>query len=451
MTRGAARLILPSILLLVAACGPTGEPDPIGDHPCAATWGFSGADAGVIHVDAAASDGDGSLAAPLTTLGAGLELARSTGDRTIAIAPGTYRPSEADRSFALADVFDDDDLVLAGCGADQTVLEAIVTWPVGTDETTPGAEQELQRVFDVYGPVQGVEIRDLAVEGGHRGMAVRLGAGSERPIVLEGLRVDGNLRTGILVQGRDTAVDIVDCVVRDTVSDDEGELGYGITAQAIASPWDEVTGRVVIEGGRIEAATRVGLMVDRSMVEVVGLEVLDTEPVEGELGRGMQLQNSAAGLIEGVRVSGNSDAGLFLQMPLDVTVRDSTFEATARADIPDFDEHPSGDGLCATQSEAGTDPTDWSLTLEGNTFADNGRAGALVEGVEVFEGVGNEYTGNSLVGDTVTFPLAPDVDALFVQGGAVVGSGEAVELGGGGPWGELDMYRELLALDDLAE
>ena len=443
-------------LSLLVGCGVPASPDPDPDpeeHECAGTWGVASDELDVIHADpSVGSGGDGSLASPVPSLGAALDLARSSGDRTILLAPGTYRAEEADRSFSLSDTWADDGLIIAGCGAAETLVEGIEAWPPGTDETTPGVQRQLQRVFDVYGDVQGVEIRDLAVVGGRRGVVVRLDAGSEQPIVLERLLVDGNLRTGVLVQGRHTAVDLVDVEVLDTVPGLDDTLGYGIAAQALASPWDTVTGRMLIQGGRVSGATRVGVMVDRAAVEIVGLEVLDTAPVDGELGRGLQIQNSASGLIEEVLVRGNSDTGIFLQMPLDVTVRDSTIELTARGTIPDLaGAEPSGDGLCATQSESGADPSSWLLILEGNTFGDNGRAGALVEDISVAAGEGNVFAGNGLVGDSETFPLAPDTDALFVQGAAVVTAGEAVELGGAGPWGELEMYRDVLALDDLAE
>ncbi len=434
----------------LAACVPT--PEPLEEHACAGTWGVTAAEQGVIYVDPSSDDGDGTLAAPLPTLGAALQQARSSGDRTIALTPGTYRPLEANRSFNLSAEFGDDGLVLAGCGAQATVLEGIEALPQGTTEDTPGAEEELQRVIDVYGGVQGVEIRDLAVTGGRRGVVIREDAGAEQPIVLARLRVEDNLRVGIVVEGVNTSANLLDVEVVGTEPDEDGSLGYGVLVQALADPWVAVDGEVRIEGGRVAESTGVGLLVDRAVVEIVDLEVSDTAPLDGSMGRGIQLQNSVVGLLERLTVRDNSDTGLFLQTPLDVTVRDSLFAGTARATIPGLaDDQPSGDGLCATQADTGTDPALWIIDLEGNAFEDNGRAGALAEGITVRSHVSSTFSGNGLMGDAETFPLAPDVDALYLQGGAVVEAGDGVELGGGGPWAELELHRDALELDDLGE
>jgi hypothetical protein len=192
--------------------------------------------------------------------------------------------------------------------------------------------------------------------------------------------------------------------------------------------------------------------VDHVRVDVFGLEVRDTAPVDDQMGRGIQVQSHSTGTFDGLTVTGNSDAGMFLHMPLDVVVRNSVFSGTARTTIPGLDEAgPAGDGLSAVPASVGGGPGDWSVTLSNNTFENNGRAGALLEGVTVYEAGGNTFTGNELVGDGETYPAAPDVDTLYVQGGAAVLEGDALELGGASDFDALEFFREPLEADDLSD
>jgi hypothetical protein len=422
-------------VLLVAALLAAGCPGPeLADHACAATWAITDQDiaAGVLYV-APGADGEGTLQAPLSSLDEALAASRLGQQRMIAIAEG-YFPA------ALELQPDDGDagLTLAGCGS-ETVLQGV------TDET--GA---LLPILELSGLLDGVTVRRLVVSGGHRGILAHGGVGAGEPLRLEGVRIEECERTGLLVEGLHSNVELIDLEVVDTSGDDG--LGYGVTLQAGGSAWDTVDGVITIVGGSIERSTRTGLYVDHAVVDVTDLTVTDTFAVDGETGRGVQLQNNASGSFDGLVATGNADAGIFLHMPLDVTITNSTFGETQRATIPGHeDSGPAGDGLCASPNDPLADPSLWTVTLQNNIFVDNGRAGALVEGLTVIDDGGNTFTGNQLVGDGETFPAAPDVDALYVQGGAIVVTGEAIELGGASGYDALEMLREPLEGDVLTE
>jgi hypothetical protein len=343
----------------------------------------------------------------------------------------------------LGATWSDDDLSLLGCGMSETVLVAIEAPSPWGDPEDP---DELQLGVEIAGQVQGVLLSDLAVEGGDRGVIVRDGAGSEREVVLRRVRVEGAMRSGVVVTGLDTQLRAEDVEVDSVLPLPSGAAGFGIALQAGGSVWDVPTGVVTIEGGFVRQAHRVGVLVDRSRIEIAGLLVEETSPLDdGTLGRGIQLQNGVTGVLDSVVASGNSDAAVFLHMPADVTLLGCTLSGTALASIPGLPDQPSGDGLVATQASAGFEPGDFHVTLQDNVFSDNGRAGALIEGVSVTGPSGDVFSGNGLVTDGETFPVAPSEDALLLQDGATA-TGPAIELGGASGFPVLDINREPLEL-----
>ena len=447
-------------LMSLLGCEPEVPPasgEPL-DHPCSAAWGFDEIPSGALFVDPAADEdaGDGSLDAPFATLGAALTATRDAGSgtRLLLLADGEYRATPADRRFALSDTWGDDDLVLQGCGIDQTVFVAIEAPPPGEE-----ADDELWPGLEIYGQVQGVAVRDLTIRGGRRSVIVRDGAGDERPVVLERVRVEDSVRIGILALGLNTKLTLIDTVVDGVEADGTtgGALGYGIASQAGGAPWDDVQARLVMDGGAVTGATRVGILLDHCDAELTMVSVMETQPGPSDardgipqLGRGVQIQQVATAVLDGVVATGNTDAAVFLQLPLDVTVQNSTMSDTQRAVIPGAEEAPpAGDGLVATQP--GIEAVDtWQVTLSGNTFANNGRAGALVETVAVTADAANVFTGNQLTTDGETYPVAPTVDGLYSQADAEV-TGDSVEVGEGTAYDALEIFRDALELDNLAE
>lgn len=439
-----------SVALSLVAC--ESEPPAPGEHPCAPTWGPT-PDSGALYVDeAASSSGDGSLAAPYLTLDEALATSRLGGERLIAVAPGTYEPDPAERRFTLWNdasgaTDQDDGLVVAGCGAADTILQAIWLPPVGE----PEGEDELQPVLEVYGGVQGATIRDLALNGGRRGLIIREESGSVTPLTVERVSVVESVRAGVVISGLATQVALVDVTVDDVAPLDSGNFGHGVSIQGGGSSWQDPSALVTIEGGSIDQASEVGLLIDHAEVEVTDLQVTGTAQHDDELGRGVQVQNNSIVSLQGLQSTGNHDAAVFLHMPLDVSLVDCVLSATGLSELADEDL-PSGDGLGVTLGETWGDPGTWNVTLAGNSFVDNGRAGALVEGtgLSVVLGGDNSFAGNGLFTDGDTFPVAPETDSLCLQDGAEV-DGEAVELGGDSGFPALGLNREPLALDDLAE
>ena len=433
-------LALSVAALLAAGCAPETPADPPQvAGPCSPAWDDLPTDA--LYVDqTTGSGGDGTAAAPFEDVGSALDAARATGARTIAIAAGDYSPDAGRRTVALGSVWADDDLALVGCGVDDTTLVVIMAPPLGGD---PGDPDELQVGVEISGLVQGLVVRDLTVRGGLPAIIVREGAGSEREIVLRRVRVEEADRNGVVISGLDTQALLEDVQVEEVTPLPGGLLGYGIAVQAGGSVWDQPTGVISIVGGSIRDAYRVGLLVDRSNVDVLDLVVEDTQPDEGMLGRGIQIQNNAVAVLTSVVSTRNSDAAVFLHMPLDVTLDGCTLSETARGTIPGHEDEPSGDGLSVTRGPPSSTSLPWTVTLIDNVFADNGRAGAIVEGVAVIGPTGGSFSGNQIVTDGETFPLAPDQDGLLLQDGATA-TGDATNIGADSGFPGLEMYRTVL-------
>ena len=462
-SRHTARTAAALLALLTAACTAPGEAlveDPTVSnhdaHACRDAWGPVPDGSSALYVDAAyggagAADSDGSVAAPFAAIEEAIEAARGT-PHFIGVAPGDYQPPASWRRY-FVDGRDWNGLVLAGCGADSTFLNAIVAVAPGGDP----AEAELQPVFEVYGEVQGVTLRDFAAVGGKRSVGVRGGAGSETPVRLERLRVLDSLRIAVAVSGLTTQVVLEDVDIVD-ILDDEGYFGWGLGVQAAGSDWLEPTGRVDMLGGSIEAATGVGVFVDRANVGLTSMVVRDTAPIGGMFGRGVQLQNNATGLLDDVLAEDNTDAAVFLHKPKDVIVRGCVLRGTASGSLPEDPKALTGDGIAVTQGFWSEDPAPWRVVLEANTFEDNARAGAIIEDVTVGVDAENAYGGNGLAAEGKTFPLAPSEDALYFQGVAAVEGveggppgAEGIELGGTSGFLALEILREPLGLDAQGE
>jgi hypothetical protein len=440
-------IVVAGLSFCLFACQPAEE---LEEHHCSSLWGIDDAAEGAVFVvPRGDASGDGTLTSPYGSVERALEATRAGEGQRIALTEGTFRASPEARRLALSGDEGDSGLTIVGCGIGATILEAIEALPANAPA---GAEEELQPAVELFGQLDGVTISNLTVLGGRRGIIARDGVGENDPLRLEGIRIEDCQRSGLVIEGLTSQAQLVNLEVVDIFDDESGDLGYGVALQGQGSVWNDPEGEVEILDSSIVGATRVGLYVDHVRVDVFGLEVRDTAPVDDQMGRGIQVQSHSTGTFDGLTVTGNSDAGMFLHMPLDVVVRNSVFSGTARTTIPGLDEAgPAGDGLSAVPASVGGGPGDWSVTLSNNTFENNGRAGALLEGVTVYEAGGNTFTGNELVGDGETYPAAPDVDTLYVQGGAAVLEGDALELGGASDFDALEFFREPLEADDLSD
>jgi hypothetical protein len=420
MTRLPAAALVAALTLALGCQAVELPPEPVDQGACGDVWGPVPAD-GRIYVDAAAeAGGDGSLEAPFDALLAdgvevdsGLEAARSSGTRSVVLAPGEY----AGHHVLSQDVpeWQDSGLEIAGCGADLTELVAV------TDE-----DGVLLPVVEVVGAsTADVVVRDLALLDGRRSLLVRAGAGREGPIVAERVRVADSTRLGVLVLGPETVVNLLDVDV-EGVQTEGGSFGWGIFFQIEAPLLHELAAPNVVEGCDVSGAFGAGIAASGAWLDVAATTVSDTQPLDGLLGRGVMYQDRSWGTIDSVTLAGNADAALFLHKPgrdgQPVEVIDCTLRDTAEAEVPATGA-PTGDGLVITQADAGQQASTFPVVVDGTTFEGNPRAHLLAEGVLVQVGPDNVF------GKGTDFPFAAQGGALAegIDGGAP--PEEPIELG----------------------
>jgi hypothetical protein len=436
----APTLAIVAVAALLTACvEPEPEPpDPVDQGDCGAIWGDAPAD-GRIYVDAAAEpDGDGSLEAPFELLyvdglevDSGLEAARESGIRSIVLAPGEY----AGQHVLSNDIPDwlDSGLEIVGCGADQTSLVAVV----GDDE----GDDVLQPALDVSGATTAdIQISDLSLVGGRRGLVIRDGAGELGAIVVERVQVLDSVRVGVLVAGFTTRAHLVDVDVG-PVEPEDG-FGWGVAFQTVANPLNPLAAPCIFDGGSVTGATEVGILADGAWLDLTDVTVIDTAPrsADGTLGRGVQYQNRSRGLLDGLTVEGSSDAALFLHMPGRDDEPLHVVGASLHGTLPGADD--AGDGLAITQADAQVTPETFLTIVDEVDFAENPRSHLLVEGVLLQVGPDNIF------GKGTDFPFASQAGALVegIDGGEP--GATPVELGAGS---ELAIQSEPLSLDDLLD
>ena len=440
-----------ALALALGGCSEDPSPPDGPVHECAEAWGDL-ADPQPIYVDAAAEEGgDGSADAPFAWLDrhelitrddqlvdpvdSGLEEARRSGSRSIAVAPGDYPVA---MNLSNDDVQrSDSNLEIAGCGRERTVLSGV------TEEVAPGGRDDvLQSVVRVAGSsTADVVIRDLTVSGGRRGVVIRDGAGSTGAIRIERVDVLDSVRLGVVIDNGGTVAELCDVAIRDVLPED-GEFGWGLSVQAGVFFPEDAPAPVLLDGVEVSGAHGIGVLVDGSWIDTSGLSVADTSPIGDQLGRGVQVQNRTWGVMRGVEVSGSADAAMYLHMPgrvvdselSPIQIVGGSFGSTDWADVGDG--NTAADGLSASQSHAGYPATDFLVVIDDATFEDNPRTHVLAEGVSV------EIGTSTIFGDGTTFPIA-------AQDGALVTAGEPVEELG--PDAELPLNRAALDVDDLTD
>ena len=417
-------LALLALAFPLVACNPEPEPEPL-PGPCDSYWGEVPS-AGRIYVDAAASQGgDGSAEAPFTTLTEALEEARATGVRSIVLAPGEY-PGTYPLSEDI-EAWQDSDLDIAGCGREATFLPAIEQEESVGDST----ELRVQPLFDVTGAqTADIHVHDLAVSGGRRALMVRLGAGALGPIVFEDVDVLDSQRLGVLVDGATSAAHLLDVVVDGVVADPvDGQFGWGVAVQAGALLDTELPEPTVLQEVTVTGVQGFGVFADGGWVQVTDSEITDVEKVSGRWGRGLHLQQWTMGTLEGVSVSGVSDAAVFLESPgrlvEPIEVYDCLLGPTDEADVADPGGETAADGLVAAQAAAvPSSPADFPVLLDGTELTGNPRVHALADAVTL------EVGADNIFGDGAGYPLASQ-DGAVVQG-----------IGGGEPGHEVDELAE---------
>lgn len=366
----AGRGIAGLVGVLAAACTPDTKPEsgPCGDGG----WGPGDVDPDVaVHVRA---DGDdaaaGTVDAPLASVGAAVSAAAEAGGGTVFVGPGTF-PAGVDLPSGVQ---------VAGCGMDETTL----TPP---DPATPASILVVDRST-------GVTLSGLSLDGGRRALAVYGAAELEA----RELRVSSSVRSAIQVYGAGASVQLVDVEVLGVTAEETGgiPIGYGVSVKGGDATADGAA-HISMEGGEIREASGAGLLLDTSVITLVGVEVVDTRTVSWDgadvLGRGVQIQAYSEATLEGCEVRGSADAGVFVSSAWSFTLTGSSIVDTRAGAVPGTGE-PTGDGLVVRRAEADAsfDPSYFDSSVVDSVLDANARAGGVFENVTVTELRGNSGT-----------------------------------------------------------
>ena len=292
------------------------------------TWGNLELDESTVYVDiAAAEGGDGSEAAPFTSIQAGLDAAGDADGGMVAVAAGNYAETlELGRSH--------DGVHLAGRCRELVAIDASEG-----GGSTPGiyvavnaSEVEISGVTVSGSQSAGVavgsgaaKIRDTAVvESEYYGIVAFQTGIHPTALTMEGCEIRGNTTVGVLVYGSGTSVTLQETAIEDTRSDRSGETGQGLEVWGGAS--------LVAEACEVRGNTTLGVVVADSGTSVTLREtfIVDTQPDEnGNSGCGIQVSLGASLDAEACEIRGNASAGLLAgDSGTVVTLRETAIEGT---------------------------------------------------------------------------------------------------------------------------
>jgi len=370
--------------------------DPVGDPRTAIQVRVDGDDAG-----------DGSLDAPLATLGAALALSRERdSDKVIFVGPGSYDDVALSVSHNPSADTTDDGLVIAGC-RDEVTLRA------PDDDTT------ILRVSEA----QDVRLYDLGMEGGSRALWIWQGA----RVSMARIRVERSGTVGVVMDGVDTLVDITDSMISNTAVR-RGRPGVAIGVGVLRA-------QVRWSGGGVSGSRQAGVLLagdgTAGALDLRDLTIDDTTADDdGLYGRGLQAQGAVSLSMSGVTISDSVDAGIYMVKTAEASLDGVEISGVSVGTIPD-ETDTTGDAVVFTSDDGSGDsydPDDFVLTMTDSTLAGYERAGVLLERVtatlEGNTGLGDawiEDQDDALVGgsdydtfgnDTLHTPLPLNHDAL---------------------------------------
>lgn len=338
--------------------------DAKSEGPCRlGTWGAIRGPQNAVHVRADGSDvdGDGSLQTPYATVDAALEHLREHGRGhgnarvRIAVGPGTF-------PTALRLDEDDPKLFIDGCSASETRLAP----------ATAGTS-----IVEVVGNKHG-QLRGVTLEGGRRALRVRDGGRFD----VSDAVVEGSRHVGVLVQDHASRLTLHDTDVVATAP--MFHRGWGIAVVGGAE--------LTMEGGGVYESTGVGIFGDDADVTLVDVTVADTKVggLQGEVGRGLHLQNGSRLDLTGGLFQNNTDAGVFLSQPEKATISGLVIDITSAGIVIDFPSTGlTGDGIVVWGGGE-------QVSLSDNLIRSSDRAAVLFDGADArIEGTATE--GNGLV------------------------------------------------------
>lgn len=350
-------------------------------------WGALGGHDGVIHVSATGSSaGTGHWWDPVATIDEALALSACDGRTNLLVGPGSFA--------AHADLPDGGGLY--GCGAEVTTLVGDVDSP--------------DYVVRVDGGT-GVVLADFATTGGRRALLFQGGEAT-----VEHVTVTGSAQTGILGFGG-PQLTLNDVWVLGSIPEETETVAYapayGLSVQG-ADGSDAGRANVSMEGGGIRAATVAGIIVDTTVLSLVGVEVSGTLPSIDEagvatFGRGVEVQAWSSATLDGCTLASNYDAALFSSGSQSLTVTDSTITQVTASTVSATDSTATGDGIVVIRGDGAYDVDQYHLSVSGGTIEAVDRAAVLAEDVTVdlmapddrSTGVGLVYQGTETTGAAI--------------------------------------------------
>jgi len=399
------------------------------------TWGNLELDESTVYVDVAAAEGgDGSEAAPFTSIQAGLDAAGDADGGMVAVAAGTY-PETLELGYG------HDGVHLAGRCRELVIIDASVG-----EEGTPGIEADPKssevevsgvtvsgsRYVGLLVGSETVTIRESTVaESEWIGVGAYQAAIHATTLTMEACEVRGNATGGVFALDSNTSVTLRETTIEDTQPDKNGEGGYGIQIHGGAS--------LDAEACEIRGNTAVGVTLAESGTSVTlqGTTIEDTLPDEnGEGGAGIQVSDGASLQAEGCGIKGNTTLGvLAYDSDTSVTLRETTIEGT----LPD-DNEVGGYGFqvhggasldaesCQVRGNTAVGvavkDSGTSVTLRGTTIEDNqpGEDGAFGYGIGVQDGASLHAEACEVGGNTAVGVLATDTGTSVTLGDTRIAS-----------------------------
>jgi len=297
------------------------------------TWGNLELDESTVYVDiSAAENGDGSEAAPFTSIQAGLDTAGDADGGMVAVAAGSYLETlELGREH--------DGVHLAGRCMELIIIDASVG-----DEDTPGIDVDVKS--------SEVEVSGVTVSGSHS-YGVLVGAGTmtfrdskvvgsalfgvaahqadwyETSLAVDSCVVSGNTGVGVYANDPDTMVTLRETTIQGTHLWKTMWGGFGIEVKGganLTAETCEVSGNAVA-----------GIFIDDSGTSVALHEttIRDTQqPETGKSGFGIEVHNGANLTAESCEVSENAVAGVFAgESDTTVTLRETNIQDTQPDEI----------------------------------------------------------------------------------------------------------------------
>lgn len=325
---------------------------------------------------------NGTMSAPFGTVTAALSYAASAGNVNILIGPGTFIENVALQINEYAG------FVVSGCGSDETTL------------TSDG----ITSTFYVGG-IEGVQLSDLAIEGGDQGVYVNGGTLNVMRVAMSGA-----LEQGVYLTGGAT-VGMSDVSV-------ESSGSYGIHVDGAAT--------VVLIDATITNADQAGVFVEDSGSEAFleGVEITDTQ---GAPGFGVYAGEGSIVQAEDSVISGGMTAGVMGYDALSISLVDTTISDVAASDtsLEPVDQHSDG---VVVMTGGQYDPAGYVLAIDGLVVSDVGRAGVIASDVTVTE----------LAGVSISAGYDASGVSVYLQSGATMGATSP------------DSYVSLAAGDSLA-